>query len=193
MDVITSIQGCLHEDVFITRYVHHKLTSEVTRSLSGTSAHPTMVTPVNIMVMYGWLASFSLHVNQPSHSWDKAISNSDLETPRSRSLVWSKGKLYNWFSIQLICFLFISHQSDQQFLRYSYFEMWPWNIRGQGHEWGQRSRSHIIPSIQLMLLLFVSHKSDQLFLRYGQNSIRSWKNISKIVNSLKPSDAYMCQ
>ena len=65
------------------------------QSLSGTSAHPTMVTLVNIMVMNGWLASFSFHVNRPSHSWDKAISDSDLEIsiPRSRSWVWSKGKV----------------------------------------------------------------------------------------------------
>ena len=57
------------------------------QSLFGTSAHPTMVTLVNIMVMNGWLTSFSFHVNRPSHSWDKAISDSDLEisTPRSRS------------------------------------------------------------------------------------------------------------
>ena len=40
-------------------------------------------------------ASFSFHVNRPSHSWDKAISDSDLEilTPRSRSWVCSKGKV----------------------------------------------------------------------------------------------------
>ena len=65
------------------------------QSLSGTSAHPTMVTLVNIMVMNGWLTSFSFHVNQPSHSWDKTISHSDLQisTPRSRSWVWSKGKV----------------------------------------------------------------------------------------------------
>ena len=63
------------------------------RSLSGTSAHPTMVTQVNIMVMNGWLTSFSFIVNQPPHSWDKVISDSDLETPRSRSWVWSKGKV----------------------------------------------------------------------------------------------------
>ena len=64
------------------------------QSQSGTSAHPTMVTLVNIMVMNRWLTSFSFHVNQPSHSWDKAISDSDLEisTPRSRSWVWWKGK-----------------------------------------------------------------------------------------------------
>ena len=50
-----------------------------------------------------------------------------------------------------------------------YFEIWPWNI--QGHEWGQRSRSHIVPSIQPMHFLFVSHHSDQPFLRYCQNSV----------------------
>ena len=63
------------------------------RSLSGTSAHPSMVTLVNIVVMNGRLTSFSFHVNQPPYSWYKAISDSDLETPRSRSWVWSKGKV----------------------------------------------------------------------------------------------------
>ena len=65
------------------------------QSPSGTSPHPTMVTLVNIMVMNGWLASFSFHVNWPSHSWDKAISDSDLEIspPRSRSWVWSNSKV----------------------------------------------------------------------------------------------------
>ena len=65
------------------------------QSLSGTSAHPTMVTLVNIMVMNGWLTPFSFHANRPSHSRDKAISDSDIEisTPGSRSWVWSKGKV----------------------------------------------------------------------------------------------------
>ena len=65
------------------------------QSLSGTSAHPTMVTLVYIMVMNGWLTSFSFHVNRLSHSWDIAISDFDLEisTPGSRSWVWSKGKV----------------------------------------------------------------------------------------------------
>ena len=63
------------------------------RSLSGTSAHLTMVTQVNIMVMNGWLTYFSFIINRPPHSWVKAISDSDCETPRSRSCVWSKGKV----------------------------------------------------------------------------------------------------
>ena len=44
---------------------------ESPRLLSGTSAHPTMVTLVNII--NGWLTSFSFHVNRPSNSWDKDI------------------------------------------------------------------------------------------------------------------------
>ena len=63
------------------------------RSLYGTSAHPTMVTQVNIMVMNGWLTSFSFIVSRPPHSLDKVISDCDLETPRSWSWVWSKGKV----------------------------------------------------------------------------------------------------
>ena len=79
-------------------------------SLYGTSAHPTMVTLVNIMVMNGWLTSFSFHVNWLSHSWDKAISNSDLETPWSRSWVWSKGKVIQSarYPINLLPFHFTS-------------------------------------------------------------------------------------
>ena len=62
-------------------------------SLSGTSTHPTMVTLVNIMVMNRWLTSFSFHVNRPPHSWDTAISDSELQNPRSRSWVWARGNV----------------------------------------------------------------------------------------------------
>ena len=114
-------------------------------SLSGTIRPPTMITLINIMVMNGWLTSFLFHVNRTFHSWDKAISDSDLETPKSRSWMWSKGKSYSQPSILLTRFLFISHQSDQQFLRYSYFEIWPWNIQGQGHEWGKKVKVTYYP------------------------------------------------
>ena len=62
-----------------------------------------------------------------------------------------------------------------------YLEIWLWNIQGQGHEWGQRSRSHIIPSMQTIFFLFVSHQSNQPFLRYGQDSVKPWKNTSEII------------
>ena len=87
---------------------HRRLKSP--RSLSGTSAHLNMVTQVNIMVMNGWLTSFSFIVNRPPHSWDKAISDSDLETPRSMSWVWSKRKVIQsaQYHINSLPFHFIS-------------------------------------------------------------------------------------
>ena len=86
-----------------------------------------------------------------------------------------KARSYSWPSRLLIRFLFISHQSDQQFLIFKYFEIWPCKNQGQGHEWGQRSRSHSIPSIEPKHFPFASHQSGQPFLRYGQKSVWPWK------------------
>ena len=152
------------------------------QSLSATSAHPTMVTLVNIMVMNGRLTSFWFHVNRLSHYWDKAISDSDLEisTPRSRSWVWSKGK----FIQPAQCHINSPRFNFTSIRPTILFEIWPWNIQGQGHEWGPRSTSHIVSSIQPMHFLFVSHQSDQPFLRYGQNSVWPWNNTSEILKEI---------
>ena len=61
------------------------------QSLYSTSTHHGYP-EVMVMVMNDRLASLSFHVNQVPHSSNKAISNFDLETARSRSWVWSKGK-----------------------------------------------------------------------------------------------------
>ena len=42
------------------------------------------------------LMSLSLHINWPSHSWDKAFWKFRLEYPRSRSQVRSKLKVTKW-------------------------------------------------------------------------------------------------
>ena len=154
------------------------------RSVSGTSAHPTMVTQVNIMVMNGWLTSFSFIVNRPPHSWDKAISGSDLETPRSRSWVWSKGKVIQsaQYHINPLPFHFKSIRPTIPAIEL--FRNLTLKHPSQGHERGQRWRSHIVPSIQPMHYLFASHQSDQPFLRYGQNSVWLWKNTSEILKKI---------
>ena len=128
-------------------------------SLSGTSAHPTMLTLVNFMVVNRWLTSSSFHVNQPSHSWVKAISDSDLEisTPISMSWMWSEGKVIQsaQYDINSSCFHFISIRPTIPEIELVRNVTLKHPI--QGHEWGQRSRSHIVPSIQPMHFLFVSH------------------------------------
>ena len=151
------------------------------QSLSSTSAHPTMVTLVNITVMNGWLTSFLFHVNRPSRSWDKAIWDSDLEisTPRSRSWVWSKGKVIK------------SAQYHTNSLRFYFTSIRPtipekelfgnFTLKHPRSRSWVRSMSHIVPSIQPMHFLFVSHQSDQPFLRYVQNSVWPWKNTSEIL------------
>ena len=103
-------------------------------SLSGTIRPPTMITLINIMVMNGWLTSFLFHVNRTFHSWDKAISDSDLETlpfhftsirptipeiqlfrnltlkyPRSRSWVRQKGQGHILYPVSNRCTSFSFH------------------------------------------------------------------------------------
>ena len=114
------------------------------QSLSGTSAHLTMVTQVNIMVMNGWLTSFSFIVNRLPHFWDKAISDSHLETPKSRSWVWSKGKVIQsaQYHINSLPFHFTSIRPTipeielfrNLTLKHPRSRSWV-RVNGQGHIW----------------------------------------------------------
>ena len=129
------------------------------RSLSGTSAHPTMVTLVNITVMDGRLTPFSfMSIGRPTPGI-RLFQALTLKFQGQGHGCGQRARSYTRARILLIHFLFISHQSE--FLRYSYFEMWPLKIQGQGHDGGKRSRSHIIPSIQTIHFLFVSHQSEK--------------------------------
>ena len=157
------------------------------QSLSGTSPHPTMVRLVNIMVMNGWLISFSFHVNRPSLSLDKAISDSDLEisTPRSRSWVWSKGKI-----IQSTQYHINSPRFHFTSIRPTIPEIELFRNLTLKHP---RSRSWVRSKVKVTYCtqcptdaLFVSHQSDQPFLRYGQNSVWPWKNTSEIFKENLP-------
>ena len=169
-----------------TRYVDGKPTSESPQSLSGTSTHPTMVTLVNTMVMNGWLTSFSFHVNRPSQSWDKAISDSDLEisTPRSRSWVWSKGKVIQSAQYHInsprFHFTSITPTIPQIELFRNLTLKHP-----RSRSW-VRSKVKVTYCTQcLMHFLFVSHQSDHLpFLRYGQNSVDLEKTHPKFLKKI---------
>ena len=152
------------------------------QSISGASAHPTMVMLVYIMVMDGWLTSFSFYVNWPSHSWYIAILDFDLEisTPGSRSWVWSNGKVIQsaQYHINSLRFHFTSiRPTIPEIELFRNFIL----KHPRSRSWGQMSRSHIVPSIQPMHFLFVSHQSDQPLLRYGQNSVWPWKYTSEFL------------
>ena len=156
------------------------------RLLSSTSAHLTMVTQVNIMVMNGWLTPFSFIINRPPHSWDKAIWDPDLETPRSRPWVRSKGKVIQsaQYHINSLPFHFTSIRAT--ILEIDLFR----NLTLKQ----PRSRSWVRSKVKLIYctqyptnaLLFVSHQSDQPFLRYGPNCVWPWKNTSEIFKENLP-------
>ena len=145
-----------------------------------------MVTLVYIMVMNGWLPSFSFHVNRPSHSWDIAISDFDFEisTPGSRSWVWSKGKVIQsaQYRINSLRFHFTSIRPtipEIELFRNLTVK------HPRSRSWvSSKVRSHIVPNIQQMHFLFGSHQSDQAFLRYGQNSVWPWKYTSEFFQNL---------
>ena len=151
------------------------------QSLSGTSTYPTMVTLVNTMVMNGWLTSFSFHVNRPSHSWDKAISDSDLEisTPSSRSRGRSKGKVIQLaqYHINSLHFYFTS-------IRPTIPEIELFRNLTLKHP---RSRSWVRFKVKVTYCtqyptyaLPYCFTSDQPFLRYGKKSVWPYKRTSKM-------------
>ena len=117
----------------------------------------------NVMVMNGGFTS-TMSISPPIHEIRlfqsltlKLQVQGDECGQRARSCSQSN----------MINFLFTSHQSNQQFLRYSFFKIWPWKILGQGHGLDQNSRSHSLPHIKPKHFLFISHQLDQPFQMYG--------------------------
>ena len=94
------------------------------RSLFATSTHPTMVT-----LVYGheWMTHILFRSMSIAHPIPeiKAISDSVLGTPRSRSWVWSKARSYSWPSILLIRFLsyHINHTNNSWDTAISKFDL----------------------------------------------------------------------
>ena len=103
---ISVLNMCLKLDMLTAR---RRLKSP--RSLSGTSAHPTMVTQINVSY---WLTSFSFHINQTNNSGDRAISKFDLETSKVKvmSEVKSQGHILYPVSNQCTSFLFHINQTN---------------------------------------------------------------------------------
>ena len=79
-----------------------QLDMSTARRLQHPSHYTVHLPIVTVMVMNDRLTSLLFHVNQhpppPPHSSNKTISNFDLETTRSRSWVWSKGKTWRPYS-----------------------------------------------------------------------------------------------
>ena len=77
--------------------------------------------------------------------------------------------------------------SDQFWLRYSKFHVWPWNFQGRGHGQGQTPWSHLRPWVKSICLLFVSWQSDHFWLRHSKFHVWPWKFKVKVRVRVKPN------
>ena len=116
------------------------------QSLSSTYTHPPHHGYPKVMVMNDQLTSLSFQANQPSHSWNKAISNFDLETSRSWSLVWSCGKTIQstQYLIDLLSFRFTSIRNNSRDTAILKFDLEKFMVRAMGEVKGQGHSSHLV-------------------------------------------------
>ena len=105
---------------------------------------------VTLKVMNDWFTSLLFHIYWPSHAWNKAISNFDLENSKPWSRVWSTGKITSLahYPTDLLPFYFTIRRIIPEIQLFQIWVIWPWKIQGHGQMWDQKSRSHIWPSIQ---------------------------------------------
>ena len=127
------------------------------------------------------LTSFSFHVNRPSHSWDTAFSKFDLENPRSRS--WVRGKLK---ATTLVLHFIDSHPFHPMSIGHPIpeirlFQNLTLKIQGQGHGWGESSKSQSGCNFLSTHIPFVPCQSALSFLRYSIFKIWPWKSKVKVM------------
>ena len=114
--------------------------------------------------------SLSFHVNRPPHSWDKVISNFELENPKPKTWLWSKGTSSGLRPVVNSVYFLFCFTPDQQFLRYSYFNIWPWKMQGQTFD-----------PVSNWCTSFPFHINRTNYSWDLANSVWSWKNMSKIL------------
>ena len=136
------------------------------RSLSGTSTHPTMVTQRS----WSWnnLHPFCSMSISPPIPEIRLFQTLTLKLQGHTIMGMVKGQDHTVRPVSTWFAFFSVHINQITIPEIQLLWNWPWKIQGQGHSWGQRSRSHSSPSIQMMHPLFVSHQSDQSFPRYVQ-------------------------
>ena len=74
-------------------------------------------------------------------------------------------------SVQSICLLFVSWQSDHFWLRYSKFHIWPWKfkvkvmakIKSDGHIWGLEFNRYVCFSFRRNRIIFGRDMANSIF------------------------------
>ena len=127
------------------------------------------------------LTSLSFHVNRPSHSWDTTFSKFDLENPRSRSWVKGKSKATTWVQHSIDSLPFHPMSIGHPIPELRLFQNLTLKIQGQGHGWGESSKSQCGCNFLSTHIPFVPCQSALPFLRYNIFKIWPWKSKVKVM------------
>ena len=112
------------------------------------------------------LTSLSFHVNLASHCWVKTFSKFDLEILGSRSWVRSQFKVTMWIWHPIDSHPFRSMSIGPPIPDIQHFQNLTLKIKGQGHGWGNNSKSQCGSNILSTHILFVPCQSALPFLSY---------------------------
>ena len=142
---------------------------------------------------------------------DESTARRQLKSPQSlsgRSIHLNLVTKWSWsWSWMTYCHLLCGMSIDPPNSEIQLFQNLTMKIHGQGHVWGQRSRSrlkfkghgygqvqthwsHLRPGVQSICLFFVSWQSDHFWLRYSKFYIWPWKVKVKVMAKVKP-DGHM--
>ena len=135
--------------------------------------HKVGITPYRLICLL-------FHVDQPSHSWDTAISKFDVENSRSRSWVRSKLKVITWVQHSVDSRHFHSMSIGHPIPELRLFQNLTLKIKGQGHGWGHSSKSQCGSNTLSTHIPFVPCQSALTFLRYSICKIWLWKSRVKV-------------
>ena len=126
------------------------------------------------------LTSLWFHVNWPSHSWDTAFSNFDLENPRSRSSLKVTKKVYHPIDSYPFRSMWIGHPFPELRL------FWKFDLENQrSRSWvGSSSKSQCGSNILSIHIPFVPCQSALPFLRYSIFKIWPWKSRVKVMGEV---------
>ena len=135
----------------------------------------------NVSLTFYQLTSRSFHVNLPSHSWDTAFSQFDLENPRSRSCMTGKLKVTTWVEHSIDQHPFDSMSIGHPIPEIRLFQNLTLQIQGQGHGWGQSWKSQSGCSILSIHIPLIPCQSAIPFLRFSIFKIWLWKSKVKVI------------
>ena len=102
-------------------------------------------------------------------------------------------------SVESLCLIFVSLQSDHFWLRYSKFHIWPWKfkdnvmakVKSDGHIWDLEFNRYVCFSFRRNRTIFGRDMANSIF-DFENSRSRSWPRSNRMVTfeALQPTDMF---